>query len=187
MIEPEAANVAYLKRLSTEPSTTLDIFQGIFQHFTQPKPFDLVVSSWDNLVMFTADTGKDAFFSFAARSLRPGGRFVTHLSSEKWNKQVFLKLRKPKEFVVKIDDEEFQVTFLIEEVETNFYHKTIILRSLSRNLEKNYALPTRIDSLDKTLERASTAGLVLLKRTSDYLGNDAPDPDDHVLVFQRPE
>ena len=71
LIEPEATNVAYLKRISTNPTTTLEIFPGIFQHFKQPQPFDLVVSSWDNLVMFTDDKGKDGFFSFAARSLRP--------------------------------------------------------------------------------------------------------------------
>jgi len=186
LIEPEAANVAYLEQISPEPSTTLEIFQGIFQDFPRTKPFDLAVSSWDNLVMFTDDKGKDGFFSFAARSLRPGGRFATHLSSEKWNKQVFLKLKTPKEFTAKIDGEDFHVTFLIEEVEENFYHKTLILRSLSRDLEKNYALPTRIESLDRTLERASAAGLVLSKKSSDYLGHEAPDPDDHVLIFQKP-
>ena len=186
LIEPEATNVAYLKRISTNPTTTLEIFPGIFQHFKQPQPFDLVVSSWDNLVMFTDDKGKDGFFSFAARSLRPGGRFVTHLSSEKWNKQVFLKLQKPKEFAVKIDDEEFQVTFLIEEAEKNLYHKMIVLRSLSRNLKKNYALPTRIDSLERTLERASAAGFVLLKRTSDISGTTHPIPMIMSLSFKSP-
>lgn len=186
LIEPEADNVAYLKRITPEPSTTLEIFPGIFQRFPQPEPFDLVVSSWDNLVMFTDDKGKDEFFSFAARSLRPGGRFATHLSSAKWNKQVFLKLKAGKEYVAKVDGEEFQVTFLIEEIEENFYHKTLILRSLSRSLERNYALPTRIDPLNRTLERASAAGLILQKRSSDYLGHDEPDPDDHVLIFQKP-
>ncbi len=185
LIEPEPANLSRLKTISATSSTSVEVFAGIFQDFPVNVAFDLVVTSWDTLVMFDNRT-KEEFFSFVAKALRPGGIFATHLSSLGWNRLMAARLKKPKVFTTNIQGKNFEVTYRIDQVGDDFYNKTIILRSPELRVEKRYILPTLVESLENTLIRASAAGLQLSRKMSDFLGHDVTDPSDHVLVFQKP-
>ncbi len=188
LVEPETENIDLLEVVLLEANleTIPKIIAGKFEVTNVPQQ-DLIVFPYDSLPMITDKQQRASLIRISANRLKPGGRFILHVSTPSWNERYIAaskevsRTRYRLSSGVEVTSERF-----VKRISESEYIKFVSIETLDRSQKENYVALTSIVTQEEVLAAAEKAGLRLVNCYSDFFGGKNPIGDDLILTFERP-
>ena len=176
MAEPLLNCQKYLEPLKTDagPVETQTYYQK-FEDLGFESEFDLVIFAYDSLPMIPKENLTD-FFRQVHLALKPGGRFVFHISTPEWNQKYISQFQRVYHANKELPSgRKVKIFSWAEEISEDYYLKHFVFVDEENLQPEYYCMPAQILYHGYIERLCQDAGLKLVQCQKSFDGQDGPD------------